>query len=177
VGLFPGRLQRRMRRFGGSLSVDEGKDQVVVDYVVGAFILCRTAALSAVGGFDECFFLYCEEEDLSRRLGERGWQTLMVPSALIAHESSASSDGVHKTDTAPFRLHSLYWYYRKYHKRFYAESARCVLASCVMLDRWYRALARREQVYGLRTVLAPFRNIAAIRCEFERCVARRRAQE
>ncbi len=177
VGFFPRRLQHRVQRFGGSLSVDQGKDWVVVDYVVGAFILCRTAALSSVGGFDERFFLYCEEEDLSRRLGERGWQTLMVSSALIAHESSASSDGVYESDTAPFRLHSLYWYYRKYHNRLYAESARCVLALCVTIDRLYRVFTRQEQVYGLWTALAPFRDIDSIRREFERCVGRRRGQE
>ena len=177
VGFFPRRLQHRVQRFGGSLSVDQGKDCVVVDYVVGAFLLCRTATLSSVGGFDERFFLYCEEEDLSRRLGERGWQTLMVSSALIAHENSASSDDVYKADTVPFRLHSLYWYYRKYHNRLYADSARCVLAICVLIDRCYRALTNQEQVYGLRTALAPFRDINAIRREFEQSIGKRRGQE
>jgi GT2 family glycosyltransferase len=168
TGFLPRSVQHRTERFGGSAPVARGDGQIVVDYTVGAFILCRAAALNAVGGFDECFFLYGEEEDLSRRLGRRGWQTVLVPSALIAHEVGASSDGVDNTDTAPFRLHSLYWYYRKYHSRLYAELARYTLAICVVIDCLYRALLRREQVYGLKTAAAPFRSIDSIRSEFER---------
>ena len=168
VGFLPGRLQHRVQRFTQNLSVDQGKDQVVVDYAEGAFILCRVAALRSVDGFDERFFLYFEEEDLSRRLGERGWQTLLVPSATVAHEHSASSEGVDKAIMAPFRMHSLYWYYRKYHSRIYAEFARCAIATCVMLDRGYRALARRPQVYGPRTAIAPFRSTGSIRRGYER---------
>jgi len=173
----PRPLQHRIKRFGGTFPVEQGKEQVVVDYAVGAFILCRAAAVSSVGGFDERFFLYSEEEDLSRRLGQRGWLTVLVPSALVAHEANASSDGVDKTDMARFRFHSLYWYYRKYHSRVYAEMARCALAMCVTIDCCYRALTRQEQVYGLETASAPFRSIDSIRRDVERRVGRRTGQE
>jgi N-acetylglucosaminyl-diphospho-decaprenol L-rhamnosyltransferase len=168
VGFLPSRLQPRVQRFSQNLPIAPGTDQVVVDYAEGAFILCRVAALHSVDGFDEHFFLYFEEEDLSRRLRERGWQTLLVPSASVTHEHSASSEGVDKARMAPFRMHSLYWYYRKYHSRLYAEFARCVIATCVMVDRGYRSLARRPQIYGPRTAIAPFRSTASIRGGFER---------
>jgi GT2 family glycosyltransferase len=166
----PGWLQRRMRRFEQNLPVDQSEEHVVVDYVVGAFILCRAAALRSVGGFDERFFLCSEEEDLCRRLGERGWQTLLVPSVTVAHKNSTSSEGVDKAVMAPFRFHSLYWYYRKYHSRLYAEFARCTLATCVTIDRCYRALTRQQQVYGPKTALAMFRSIDSIRRDYDRCV-------
>ena len=166
--LLPGWLQRQVPRLGGSLAVDQSKDQIVVDFAVGAFILCRVAALRSVGGFDESLFLYSEEEDLSRRLGKRGWQTLLVPSAIVAHAPGTSSEGVDRTVMGAFYFHSLYWYYRRYHSRPYAEFARCALSLCVMIDRTYRALTRQQQVYGLRTVTAPFRSTDALRRAHER---------
>jgi N-acetylglucosaminyl-diphospho-decaprenol L-rhamnosyltransferase len=174
AGFLPSRLQHRIQGLNGSIQVDQRKEPVVVDYAVGAFIICRAAALSSVGGFDERFFLYCEEEDLSRRLGECGWQTVLVPAAVVAHEDSASCEGVDKTVTGPFRLHSRYLYYRKYHFRGYAEVARCLLAVCVLIDRMYRAIVHRRQVYGISTALAPFRHIDSIRRDYERYVSAQR---
>jgi N-acetylglucosaminyl-diphospho-decaprenol L-rhamnosyltransferase len=165
VGFLPARLSRSrpLRRFERRIEVDETRDQIVVDYAVGAFILCRTAALRLVGGFDESFFLYFEEADLAHRLGDRGWQTLLVPAACVAHEHNASSTGMDGPKMTPFRIHSAYLYYRKHHSRAYAEVARCVLATGVALDRCYRALAGRAQVYGPGTVAAPFKSIDTIR--------------
>jgi|ERR1039458_10381257 GT2 family glycosyltransferase len=176
VGFLPRRLQSRLPRLKQDLPVDEHEAQVVVDYVEGAFILCRANALRLVGGFDERFFLYCEEEDLSRRLGELGWQTLLVPGATVAHEQSASSEGLDGATMAPFRVHSLYWYYRRYHSRLYAELARCMIATLVMLDRGYRALVHRPHAYGPGTVLAPFRDIESVHRHHERSTERLRRE-
>jgi N-acetylglucosaminyl-diphospho-decaprenol L-rhamnosyltransferase len=163
AGFLPKRLHRRLRRVNKKIPVDQSVDHLVVDYAEGAFILCRVASLRSVEGFDERFFLYYEEEDLCRRLRERGWQTLLVPSAIVCHERRASSEGVDSASMAPFRIHSLYWYYRKYHSRGYAELGRCLVAACVLLDRAYRVLARRPQVYGPGTAIAPFRSIDSVR--------------
>jgi N-acetylglucosaminyl-diphospho-decaprenol L-rhamnosyltransferase len=171
----PRPLKRRLQRYKPTLPVDRSKQHVVVDFAEGAFILCRVAALRSVGGFDERFFLYSEEEDLSRRLAERGWQTLLVPPATVAHAYSESSDGVGRALMAPFRLHSLYWYYRKYYSRGYAEFARCTLAACIMLDRSYRTITREGQIYGAGTVTAPFRSMDSLRRAHTRRTSRHAA--
>lgn len=173
AGFLPNRLLDRVRRFKKKAPVEQSEAHVVVDYVVGAFILCRVAPLRSVEGFDERFFLYCEEEDLSRRLHERGWQTLLVPSAAVSHEQRGSSEGFDGAAMAPFFTHSLYWYYRKYHSRGYAELARCVIAACVMLDRGYRAIARQPQLYGPRAAIAPFRSAESVRRDQKRYASRR----
>jgi N-acetylglucosaminyl-diphospho-decaprenol L-rhamnosyltransferase len=172
AGFLPEGLRERLRaparRLSGTADVQPSATDVVVDYVVGAFILCRVAPLLAIGGFDERFFLYCEEEDLCRRLRERGWQTLLVPSATVEHEQRGSSAGFDGAAMAPFFTHSLYWYYRKYHGRPYAELARCTIAACVLLDRGYRALARQPQRYGPGAARAPFRGADSLRRDRER---------
>jgi N-acetylglucosaminyl-diphospho-decaprenol L-rhamnosyltransferase len=163
----PGRLQRCLRSLGRDIPIDQNQDQVIVDYVIGAFILCRVAPLRMVDGFDERFFLYSEEEDLSRRLGALGWQTLLVPSARVVHETSTSSEGVDSMVMAPFLLHSLYWYYRKHRSRVYAEFARCISSACVVVDRVYRLLTGQPQRYSGRTAIAPFLDITTIRDSYE----------
>jgi GT2 family glycosyltransferase len=168
LSFIPGALQRSVQRLLHNHAIDPCQEPIAVDYAVGAFILCRTEALRSVGGFDERFFLYSEEEDLSRRLSDQGWRTLLVAAATATHAASTSSDGIDKAAMAPFRFHSLYWYYRRYHPRVYAEFARCALAICVTVDRSYRAARRRRQVYGPGTASAAFRSIDTVRSALQR---------
>jgi GT2 family glycosyltransferase len=62
-----------------------------VDFVVGACLLVRRDAFERLGGFDERFWLYGEEADLCRRLGESGLRVVHVPEARALHVGAASS--------------------------------------------------------------------------------------
>lgn len=64
-----------------------------VDWAVGAVLLVRANAFAQVGGFDESFFLYSEEVDLSLRLRNSGWKTYVCPAALMDHLGGASTSG------------------------------------------------------------------------------------
>lgn len=167
-GFLPHWLQRPLSRFDEEEAIDPAVDTAVVDYVIGAFMLCRVAALRAIGGFDESYFLYSEEEDLCRRLSASRWHTLIVPAASLKHEVSTSSKGVTAATMQPFRFHSLYRYYRKFHSRRYAELSRVVIAAFVTSDRLYRALTRQPQEYAPGSALAPYRSIAALRSAHDR---------
>jgi N-acetylglucosaminyl-diphospho-decaprenol L-rhamnosyltransferase len=183
AGFLPQRLQELARTLkpkapagpsdAGATNAGPSDGALVVDYAEGAFLLCRVAPLRSVAGFDERFFLYCEEEDLSRRLSERGWRTLLVACARVSHEQRGSSDGFGAAAMAPFFTHSLYWYYRRYHSRAYAELARVVLAACVAIDRGCRAIARRPQMYGRGAAIAPFRSAESVRRAQQRLAGRR----
>lgn len=50
----------------------------------GCFMLARTAALQAVGGFNDIYFLYFEDFDLSIRLGRQG-RLVFNPAIQIVH--------------------------------------------------------------------------------------------
>lgn len=63
---------------------------IEVPYLSGCFMLIRKNTLRRVGGFDERFFMYLEDVDLSRRLGEVS-ATYCVPSAVIVHAYGAGS--------------------------------------------------------------------------------------
>jgi len=59
------------------------------DVLGGAFMMVRRSAFEAVGGFDEGYFLYSEDVDLSRRLGREGtlWY---VPVGPVRHFTGGS---------------------------------------------------------------------------------------
>ena len=56
-----------------------------VPFASGSFMVCRTSALRAVGGFDDRYFLYFEDADLSRSLQRAGWRTVYFPGATVVH--------------------------------------------------------------------------------------------
>lgn len=50
----------------------------------GCFLLVRTAAVREIGGFDARYFMYMEDVDLVRRIGDR-WKTVYEPSVSVTH--------------------------------------------------------------------------------------------
>jgi hypothetical protein len=59
-------------------------------HLSGCFMLCRTAALQAVGGFDERYFLYFEDFALSRALHTQG-KVLYYPAVHIVHHGGGAA--------------------------------------------------------------------------------------
>lgn len=57
----------------------------------GCCLLLRTEVFHQIGGFDERFFLYYEDDDLCLRLRQAGYECLIEPSANVLHAGGASS--------------------------------------------------------------------------------------
>jgi GT2 family glycosyltransferase len=80
--------QRRIEKFELHSS---GYNEVMnVPYLSGCFMFLRTEALRQVGLFDERFFMYPEDIDLSRRI-HRQFRTVFYPYATIIHHHAHSS--------------------------------------------------------------------------------------
>ena len=56
----------------------------------GCFMFIRSKALKDVGFFDESFFMYLEDLDLSRRMHEK-YRTMFYPKAEVIHEHQKAS--------------------------------------------------------------------------------------
>jgi GT2 family glycosyltransferase len=56
----------------------------------GCFLLCRTKLLKSAGGFDDNFFMYMEDVDLVRRLGDFS-KTVFLPRVSIIHHYAKGS--------------------------------------------------------------------------------------
>jgi len=59
----------------------------------GSAALYRRTMLEELGGFDDAFFLYCEDTDLGLRARWAGWKCLYVPPAVVEHHYSHSAGG------------------------------------------------------------------------------------
>ena len=61
------------------------------DWISGACLLVRRATLEQLGGFDETFFMYCEDQDLCRRVRGLGFDVRYEPAAVAEHAGGASA--------------------------------------------------------------------------------------
>ena len=62
-----------------------------VDVLAGAFMLVKKAVLEEVGCFDESFFMYGEDVDLSYRIQKAGWKNYYFAGAEIIHFKGEST--------------------------------------------------------------------------------------
>jgi GT2 family glycosyltransferase len=65
--------------------------EVEVDWVMGAALLIPLQAFRAVGGFDERYFMNCEEVDLQRRLLRTGIRSVALESPTVIHAGGGST--------------------------------------------------------------------------------------
>lgn len=61
------------------------------EWVMGAFIMMKREVYEKTGGFDETIFMYMEEVELCKRIGDFGFKIWYVPSIKITHLDKASS--------------------------------------------------------------------------------------
>lgn len=61
-----------------------------VSFASGCAMMIRRGVLQELGGFDNRFFMYEEDLELSLRVQEDGWKIWYEPSALIVHEGQGS---------------------------------------------------------------------------------------
>ena len=68
----------------------DAENPMDVPVLSGCFMFCRRSVLQQIGGFDERFFLYLEDVDLSRRLSEQAINRYW-PGVQVVHEYQKDS--------------------------------------------------------------------------------------
>lgn len=84
----PGWFRRHRRRYN-MLDLDMSVP-LNVPFHHGCFMLLRIDALRDKGIFDERYFMYAEDIDLTRRI-HAGWQTIYYPDVTVVHAHRAAS--------------------------------------------------------------------------------------
>ncbi len=82
-----------------------------VEWISGACMLVRRSLLETLGGFDEGFFLYCEDKDLCRRAWSEGSAVRYEPRAQVLHVGGVSAP---RGDLLPVLAASRIRYARKH---------------------------------------------------------------
>lgn len=138
-----------LRRLAGALSAKYClPDHPCRAAIVGGAAFCsRRAAWELVGGFDEAFFLYCEDADLCLRIARAGWEVWHVPEAVVLHQSGASFAGDLERQKREYYA-SLRYFFRKHN----GVVATCLLDTALRL---YRGL-RLYRWFGRDRIGRPF---------------------
>ncbi len=118
-----------------------------VDWVSGAVLYLRRAAVDSVGGWDERYFMYMEDVDLCWRLRRLGWRVAYEPGAEAVHVQGVSTAG------RPYRMivehhRSVYRFAaRRWHgiRRLLLVPLAGLLAVRALVDMAARALRTRPE--------------------------------
>ena len=87
-------------------------------WISGAFVLIRKNDLLELGGWDERFWMYCEDMDLSKRAADMGWLRVMYNELVCMHSHGGSSRINHQTKaiTKSAVIQSTFMYINKHLK-------------------------------------------------------------
>lgn len=105
-----------------------------VDQVIGAFFLMRRIVFERLRGFDERFYVYFEEVDLSLRAHQAGWQTVYLADAQAYHRGGGTSEQA-KARRLFYSLRSRLLYAGKHFSR---RGAASVMAATLLVEPWTR---------------------------------------
>lgn len=86
-------LNSMLGRSGEKVNVDEEIPAEVIETeaISGALMLLPLSMFQRLGGFDEKYFLHCEDLDLCRRVRDIGYQVLLAGDVRVQHGRGSSS--------------------------------------------------------------------------------------
>lgn len=102
-----------------------------VDWVSGACMIAPHEVWTAVGPFDEGYFMYWEDADWCRRAHDRGLHVRYEPSLLVRHRQGSSSS--YRPIATIVIFHRSAWHYHRTHGR--SGLAQDVLAGAGLVVR------------------------------------------
>ncbi len=105
---YPG--QRRAKKDLNGLTGD-------IAWVLGASMIVRRVIVEDLGGFDERFFLYGDEQDLCLRIRKAGWEIGFIPNAVVVHWGGQSERKTSAIDVWKKKFAAELLFYRKHYSR------------------------------------------------------------
>ena len=124
------------------LMTDIPHDQIMdVGWLSGSALMARRKTFEQIGGFDERFFMYCEDVDWCKRAHDAGWRVVYYPEVEVSHRIGAASD---KNPIEMIKQHhrSMLLYFLKHNSR----SPKVLLTPLVLIALWMRTRARAKLV-------------------------------
>lgn len=127
------RLPFLVNRSYQMLEWDHKKSQKV-DHVIGAFYFIRNNVFRQVGGFDEDYFVYLEDLDLSLRINKLGYRSFYNANIKAYHKGGGTSERV-KAKRLFYSLESRIKYSKKH---FPPISSSLVIVSTLAVEPFIR---------------------------------------
>ena len=131
--LFARALNTLFGRAGEGVSVDGPMPDGVVDAeaVSGALMLLPRRVFDLLEGFDEHYFLHCEDLDLCRRVRDAGYRVVLAGDVHVLHGKGGSSR--HRPVFVSWHKHRGMW---RWFRKFDPAARKPLLAVLVWLGIW-----------------------------------------
>ena len=87
-----------------------------VAYLFGADMMISKELFNQINGFDDDFFMYYEEQELSYRVKQLGFKSICIPNSKIIHYDGMSTKKVFEFSERQYRMRvsgSLLYYYKR----------------------------------------------------------------
>lgn len=84
-------LLRKLGVAGRRATLKIGGPPFCPDWVAGMFMLFRADTYRRVNGFDESYFMYCEDTDICTRLWQAGKRVVVCPDVQVIHHAQRAS--------------------------------------------------------------------------------------
>ena len=133
---------------------EKSREPRAVDWVPGACLMARRAAIDAVGYLDEDYFMYAEETDWCYRMRQAGWLVYYLPDAKTIHWSGQSAGRA--PERKRLQVYRSKWLFmRKHRGALAAATFRLVvrLASAAKLVAWALTAATPDRARRERALL------------------------
>jgi len=116
--------------------------QKFVEIVSGACMMIRKTAFEDIGGWDEDYFLYFEDDDLCYRFYKAGWLVSYYPKAKVIHHGGKST---HHEGISKARMYSgLFLFFKKH---------RGQIPTFLLAFVWMRKLLKYYAKYATNIIL------------------------
>lgn len=138
--------------------------------VLGASMIARADLIRAIGGFDEDYFLYGEDQEMCLRIRQQGFEIGYIESAVVRHIGGHSEKASASADRWRRKTLAEYIFYRKHYR---PETIRRISREDRLKARWRTltiplALPFLRDGEAARDKLVKYRTILATLGEIER---------
>jgi hypothetical protein len=127
-----------------------------VGWTQSSAMLVRRSAARDVGWLDPEFFVYSDETDFCKRLGDVGWRTLWVPAARAIHHDQLKRDGAGAERRIVEFQRGRDRYMRKHHSPAAAAVVRALSAWSYLARALVSRRERRRYLLHARQTLRPW---------------------
>jgi N-acetylglucosaminyl-diphospho-decaprenol L-rhamnosyltransferase len=86
-----GLIRRVVGGDDGRLPMAAGCEPITIDWAAGMFLLFPSDRYRLLGGFDQRYFLYCEDADIGARAWKSGGKVVLCRTASVIHDAQRAS--------------------------------------------------------------------------------------
>jgi GT2 family glycosyltransferase len=106
---------RLLARFGCAPATKDPETSGPVVKISGGCLAARRTVLESLSGFDERFFMYCEDGDLCHRMILSGWKLYYLADAAVTHAQGSCSRQAQRGFSTLMQQESFHKYMAKYY--------------------------------------------------------------